>query len=273
MSGRVASRDHSSFRRGSGRVYLASLILLLALIGCGLGDGAVHSGCHCAAPAMNVLEIRVDPSLTYTQVLRELTDVGYQPTLECNLRLVAAGQNTRQWLWQPVGQREHFASEHTMNVTYTPLADDATDPWSHLASLPGVTILTWQQSAVCRIGSTTTLASATPAPDAPTVFTSNELNPVPYARVTFASTTDYDTALDAISNLGVRLADYCYETGLEAFNHGKTPWQPMGQESSFASTYVLAVAPSPLTTAHTWLDQLSALPDVTGVQANYTPSC
>lgn len=71
----------------------------------------------------------------------------------------------------------------------------------------------------------------------------------------------------------MRLGDYCYETGLEAFNHSKAPWQPMGQESSFASTHALTVAPLPLTTAHTWLAQLSALPNVTSVQANYTPAC
>jgi hypothetical protein len=47
----------------------------------------------------------------------------------------------------------------------------------------------------------------------------------------------------------------------------------MGQESVFASSYTLVVAPEPLTTVHTWLDQLRALPTVTSVQANYIPAC
>ena len=59
----------------------------------------------------------------------------------------------------------------------------------------------------------------------------------------------------------------------EVFNHGSAPWHSMGQESVFASSYTLVVANEPLTTAHTWLDQLRALPTVTSVQANYIPAC
>lgn len=273
MSERVGLSTYHSPRRSSGRAYLASLILLFALLGCGLGSDATNTACMCGAPSIGVAALEFSATTSYQQALREVTDIGYQPTVQCGFAGdVAAGRVIEGLVWKPAGQLDRFNRTHVLWVVRTALASTGADESSILNTLDGVIQTTWQETMYCS-NPDTRPADVAPTSSTPTVFTSSELNPVPYARVTFAPSVDYDTALAAISDLGVRLGDYCYETGLEAFNHGKAPWQPMGQESSFASTHTLTIAATPLTTALTWLDQLSALPGVTGIQPNYTPTC
>ena len=93
-----------------------------------------------------------------------------------------------------------------------------------------------------------------------------------YARVTFAPSVDYDTALYDISNLGLRLANPCYEYSLLP-KHQPQTWLPMGQEITFHASNVLVVAPAPLVSAVTWRDQLRTLPDVTATDTSYHPAC
>lgn len=283
--GRAATRKRGPFRRLGMRVTAGAChvqvtcalagLLIVAWSGCGLGSGASHGrqGGGGGPAYSKAYPVSFDSSVSYVQALRELTDAGYQPTVACGTQAdVAAGQVIEGLRWQPAGQRDRFDREHRLFVGYTPLAAPGPDPWTTLATLPGVTGVNQQVALMCP-NSAAGPANATPLAGTPTVFTQFELGTVPYARATFAASINYDTALAAISDLGVRLGDYCYETGLEAFNHGQTPWKPMGQESAFAASHTLIVAPAPLTTAHTWLDQLGALPTVTSVQANYTPAC
>lgn len=211
--------------------------------------------------------------MSYEQALRELTDAGYQPTVACGFQSdISAGQVIEGLRWQPAGQRDRFNHDHVMFVLNTPLAAPGPNPWANLDTLPGV-ITENQHTTVTCPSLETGPTNITPQPGVTTVFIPSELASPSYARVSFATTVDYDAALLEVTDLGVRLGDYCYETGLAASNHGKTLWHPMGQEGEYASSHTLTLAPMALTTAHTWLDQLGAILGVTGVQANYTPTC
>lgn len=189
MPERISPRVHSSSRRRSGRAYLAGLILLLALFGCGLGDGA-STACMCGTPSIGVAAIEFSSSVSYGQALREVTDIGYQPTVQCGFAEdVAAGQVLRGITWQPVGQRDRFNKTHVLFVVSTALAPTGADRFSILNTLQGVIRTTGQQTTYC--GNPDARPSdVTPTTGTPTVFTLSELSTVPYARVTFASTTD-----------------------------------------------------------------------------------
>jgi hypothetical protein len=93
-----------------------------------------------------------------------------------------------------------------------------------------------------------------------------------YAYVSFASGVTYDTALYDVSNLGLRLADPCYEYS-RLPNHQPQPWHPMGQEVAFKNSHALVVAPAPLISSIRWFDQLHEQPDITAADTSYHPAC
>ncbi len=90
-----------------------------------------------------------------------------------------------------------------------------------------------------------------------------------YLRVIFSS-GNYDAALNAINNLGFRVANPCYE---QARARGSKPaWSLMGQEDSFAQAYTLVLATTN-NNAATWQSQLRSLHGVTKVEAPFKASC
>ncbi len=90
-------------------------------------------------------------------------------------------------------------------------------------------------------------------------------------RVTFAQPViGYDAALAAVIELGLQLADPCYE---QARAQGKAPvWHAMGQEDILArdGALVLAVGPE---ASEQWRTQAAAMSGVLGVDAPFVATC
>ena len=95
----------------------------------------------------------------------------------------------------------------------------------------------------------------------------------PSARIVFAPSTTYDEALYAISDLGLRLADPCYESAQSANYSTHVPWPGAGQEQRFAATHDLIVAAAPLVTPIKWDQRARSLSGVSNVAVPYTVSC
>jgi hypothetical protein len=231
--------------------------------------------------------------MSYTQALRAITDLGLQPTVACGYKAdVDAGRVIRINTglgWQPAGQRDQFEREHRLFVATTPLA--ASDWSARLEAVPGVLpkipLSMVSQPIYClnadmrssdvslTPGTPAGSTDASPTPSTPLVLTSDQVQDGLYARVVFGSFTDYATALAEVSNLGVRLADPCYEQlQFRLQSQSKEPtWHAMGQEASFAASHALIVAPAPLTTATSWASQLRALTTVSDVAIPYVRAC
>ncbi len=108
---------------------------MVALVGC--GDTAGTTGTANKTPASigswpGSLAVTFAPSVSYEKALRFITEIGLQPALDCGIdvRMVtpALGKGiVPQQLWEPVGQRESYLSQHQL------LIDTATPPtdWSN----------------------------------------------------------------------------------------------------------------------------------------------
>jgi len=91
-----------------------------------------------------------------------------------------------------------------------------------------------------------------------------------FVRVTFAGTTQYDMALDAVNALGFRLADPCYE---QARAQGTKPsWHSMGQADAFGKTHMFLLATT-FYNAIGWMSQLRAVPGVVKIEAAFKMDC
>jgi hypothetical protein len=213
-----------------------------------------------------------DTSVSYADALRELTDIGVQPAVFCGFPSdMNAGTAIRGSVWLPAGQRERFLREHRMFVINTIIAQR---DWNfRMYHLPGFHRDSSLQNFGCTGGSAA-VSDPTYHAGAPEILTRDQAgNQIgTYAHVTFAPSVDYDTALYDISNLGLRLANPCYEYSLLP-NHQPQTWLPMGQEITYHASNALIVAPAPLVSAATWRDQLRKLPDVTAADTSYHPTC
>jgi hypothetical protein len=76
-----------------------------------------------------------------------------------------------------------------------------------------------------------------------------------YTRLDFAAGVSYAMALDETTNLGLRLADPCYE---RAVGRGQSPaWDPVGQDATFASGQTFIVATTALASTR-WRERAQA---------------
>jgi hypothetical protein len=92
------------------------------------------------------------------------------------------------------------------------------------------------------------------SPDQPGFLNADEAGT--YVRLTFdAPLVSYADALAAVDNLGLRLADPCYERG--AIRSALFLWHTMDQSASFAASHALIVATT-IYASTTWHDQLQA---------------
>ena len=252
---------------------LAITCCLLALASCRIGlPNDCTGNCAPNAPGTDALAYPVlfDASVTYADALREMTDLGIQPAVFCGYQRDIDAGKVIESAWLPAGQQDRFQQEHRMWVVKT---ITASPDWLHkLYSLPGFHKDPSSQNFGCSGGH----ANAGPPPpkDAPDVLTNEQADSQigTYAYVTFTSGVDYDTALYDISNLGLRLADPCYEQSLLPHQQPEQ-WHPMNQTITFSYLHALVVSPAPLTSAVTWRDQLRKLPDVASADTSYHPTC
>ncbi|HEY7782053.1 MAG TPA: hypothetical protein VIC85_17825 [Ktedonobacterales bacterium] len=182
-------------------------------------------------------------STPYADALRAVTDLGLQPAASvCGSDIGDYGSAAvvyRGPWWQPVGAEEAFAArDGTLVVRPTPLA--APDWSDRLRGVAGATVLT-VYPANTPFNCPPRDVEGTPPPGASKVIAADQVDVA--ARVTFARpAVDYGAALNAVTDLGLRLADPCYE---RAKGRGTAPsWHPMGQEATFASAGTLVVAPT-----------------------------
>ena len=116
-------------------------------------------------------------------------------------------------VWLPAGQRARFQQEHRMFVVQT--IAHAPDWATKIYALPGAHRDPSTQSIPCTDGQPVG-AQSPPSSGAPNVLTTDRVGNQTgtYVYVTFLSGVNYDAALYDVSNLGLRLADPCYEYAL-----------------------------------------------------------
>jgi hypothetical protein len=228
--------------------------------------------------------------MSYDDALRAITDLGLQPSVACGYGAdLTAGRVITDMQWQPAGQRSIFVREHQLFVTFTPLA--APDWGARLTHVHGFVRNTeqqWNQILYCPdLGSaatypidpaTSTSVSFTP-PDTsrpthtPTVLAYAQAISSPNARVVFTPTTTYAEALSTISDLGVRLADPCYERKHAGNQTTSAQWPGAGPEQRFSVSHSLIVAAAPLATPIRWEQMLGSEAGVANITVPYTATC
>jgi len=191
--------------------------------------------------------VHFDSSVTYEHALRSITDLGLQIFALC------ARANTS---WRPVGNEDSYPS---MLVESTPLAPPG---WlNRLKAIPGVQSVQEESGVVF-------CPRLVLAPPGTTAFLPRGQVGT-YISVTFGSSVkSYETALAAVSNLGFRLGNPCYEQAKGA----KSAWSPMGQEDMFTHTHTLILATTSMNSTH-WNDQLRAVAEVTQVETTFDVKC
>ena len=242
------------------RLIPAWCILIFVLSGC------ASSRSDGVAPVpfiINYESFQFSSTVSYTTALREVTDVGTQPDLPCSF---PARSVSHQPLWVPLGQEQSFARTHRLILSLTTLANPTLD-WGAVGRLPGV--LPSPSNSALSLFATCTPVIGTPGPHVSIPYPATW--PEPYSRVVFTAGTDYSTALMAISDPGLRLANPCYE---KALNAGQlVTWRLMGQEATFAHTHTLVVGISHDITSSLWQQQLRANPAVSAIQTPYLATC
>ena len=270
-----------------------SLAILFALASC---DAPMTMRYHAAsgvcrdfprsfpAEATFTCYVTFAPSVTYAQALRIITDAEMTPTLECGYG--------GDMLWQPAGQRDLFARWHSLIVLPDFIALNPVTGRSWVDELryylPGVIALHEAVRAYDAHGQvivTTasrffvgdnlaadatvsytcppTMPNATITPATLTIFSLNEID---YARVSFAPAISYDAALFDITDLGLRLANPCFETAtvITDYHTADVAVDQLGQSVGFARAHALIVATTGAASAQ-WLRQARGVAGATGV--------
>lgn len=264
------------------------------LVACGLDRASQNSSSPAAyVPPPFTIALYFDPLVTYDDALRTVTDLGLQPSVACGYDAdVKVGRVISEMQWQPAGQRSTFAVEHRLFVALTPLT--APDWNARLSRVRGIlpnrdpkrlsqtlycpdTSVGWGGS---QTGSPTMSASASPTPPAtsrssyaPKVLTYAQIADSPNALAIFTPSVTYAEALYTISDLGMRLADPCYEHEHAGNPATSMPWPGGGQEQRFSASHTLLVAAAPLITPTNWNQMLGSQALVAKVTTPYTASC
>jgi hypothetical protein len=206
------------------------------------------------------------PSVSYAAALRTITSLGLQTALpgRCfeGFTSSVAASLPQHVQWFPSGW-QNMPWGHRLWVVSTPVAAPYwLDRLRHASGVAAV-----QSGAGLQFN----------CPDDPFVTSPDQAGFLnadqagTYVRLTFAAPlVSYDDALATIDNLGLRLAEPCYEGGVA---HAiPWLWHPMDQSASFAARHVLVVATT-LYASTTWRDQLQATHGVATVQAPAATSC
>ncbi len=200
------------------------------------------------------------PDISFATAVRTTTDLGLQPSgLPCPSGVLPDGTSWTRWT--PLLDARWFAEQPVLTVQPTPLA-----PGNWLRRLQAAAlVLTVRTDLVVNCP-----AFGSGSPPLGTVVTLGPDVPIRYTQLTFAPGVGYDAALQAISNLGLRLANPAAECTVAA--GAPSPWRPIGQEASFARAHTLLVAPSPAASA-LWPAQAAATPGVVAAGMPYVAAC
>jgi hypothetical protein len=178
---------------------------------------------------------------SYTAALAEVTGIGLRLASPCAEAAIHSGDDRWQTYLYAVGQEPSYADGSRLVVATTVLTP--ADWLERLWTLPGAISVDTSVVVNCpeiSAGSPLGLLRAAPPAGQPTVLQ-------------FPAGVSYGDALQAASDLGLRLADPCYEAALA---HGDHPvWHPANQQQAYATGRSLVVAPTILTPAD-WLSRL-----------------
>lgn len=177
---------------------------------------------------------------SYTDALSELTSIGMRLSNPCFEGAIRAGGNP--WALYPVrGQEDSYANGHTLLAATTALAP--MDWVERLWTLPHAIKVDTRVISACRLIPSSLLGPLLVAPPAERPFVLH-----------FPSSMAYGEALRAATDVGLRLADPCYEAALARGNH--PAWHPATQQQAYGSNGNLVVAPTILAPAD-WLTRIA----------------
>lgn len=209
----------------------------------------VISGCTSTSSQQKAEPIIADealvvftPQTAYTQALETVTTLGLQPAIICGL---PPSESNRQIIWQPEGQTSQFAATAQLVVKTTYLAP--ADWRQRLTASISILSLRPPTITTCPIVTPATTSFLTPMRNS---------GPLVYQRVTFTAATKYGDALSVISNLGLRLANPCYEAQWLA--NADPAWQPMTQTDAYIASHSLLISPVAGLASTAWQQQLNA---------------
>jgi outer membrane protein assembly factor BamB len=190
--------------------------------------------------------VHFSDGVSFQQAIHLLTDLGLQTFANCAFQ------------WKPQGSSVDFSAYHQLVVAAT--VNSAPLWFNRLQATPGVTSLQADGPHSCPMMRYDPNGLNRLKPDAP----------VTYVKATFSDSVSYDTALDAVNNLGFRLANSCYE---RARSRGdKSAWKTAGQENAFGSEHTLLLATTGFN-ATTWQQQLKSLAGATKVDTEGGTGC
>ncbi len=185
-------------------------------------------------------------SITYQQALAIVTNLGLKTFADCQFGA-----------WVSSDNKTFFGNDHEMTVLAT--VNSAPLWFDRLQATNGIKMVQPDGPHSCPLMRPGNGVKYLPASQANT-----------YIQVTFASTTQYATALDAVNGLGFRLADPCYEQ-LRAQGH-KPTWQSQDQSNTFNQSHMLVLATTG-TNAVTWQKQLGSVKGVVKVVTPFKAAC
>jgi hypothetical protein len=254
-------------------------VFLLLLAGCS-ANAALYAGQSARVTRQSGGIVAFTSATTYTYALRTITDLGLQTTNFCMFAIVnSKGKVVGGLPWTPLDNKTYFVTLHGVDVGGiiggTPTVVDTT-------TLPTLTVMTtslapadWVARLEARpgvAGVDTNAVGSCPnigQPDPGTVTSLPLKQTGTYIRVLFSShIPTYDSALYLVSNLGLRLADPCYEVERDQPND----WHPMGQETQFFKSHSLVVATTPVSPAD-WQTMLPHIPGVASIAAPLHLDC
>lgn len=248
---------------------LAAAVVICILIGSLLLLIAYHPASNHTAASIPIAKVQISsalvfftPTTPYTQALRIATNIGLRPLPpSCTATMLGSNGKIETWYaWAPPAKGFSIASAG-MYVAPTSLA--SSDWLTRLRALPDVAnVQTTTFVFLCSLAH-----MGTPPPD--TIVALAPQRAGTYLTVAFSSQADsYDLSLQAISNLGLRLADPC----LERSGKQLSPGYFAGQEQKYTATHTLVLA----TTANSpnnWQKQLASLAGVTSFHIVSASTC
>jgi hypothetical protein len=241
---------------------LGALVFILA--GCATGQ-ATRSASTSVTGGQTIIYVAFAPSTSYEAALGTISDMGLQLANLCQPLTTRRTDGSLLWAWwEPLGQHQHYDDQVPhLFVQPTPAAQG---DW--MARLRASVVVRdargSQGDVVCPI---VRYVEATPSPTENYTLPPDQVGT--YAQLTFSSTDEtYAAALSDVLNLGLRLADPCYESAAGS----AAAWHPMGQEHRFAVSHTLLIATTPQTSTR-WQEQVRALPSAPVIETTVHPAC
>jgi outer membrane protein assembly factor BamB len=185
-------------------------------------------------------------SMPYQQALAIVTNLGLKTFADCQFGA-----------WVSSDNKTFFGNDHEMTVLAT--VNSAPLWFERLKATGGIQMVQPDGPHSCPL--------MRPG-NGPAFLPASQANI--YVQVTFASTTRYTPALDAVNALGFRLADPCYEQS-RAQGH-KPAWQSQDQSNTFNQSHTLILATTG-TNAVTWQKQLGSVKGVVKVVTPFKAGC